>query len=445
MESKKFWAFVNWGVLLVVILAAIWMIWGFSQAEDAEDLEVFVPVRQCVSVEDIENINYEACYDASSEMIFLKMGRKNINYQINKATVSFVGLVSQSYDFVDIPMADESGAYKFSSKKNPGSLNIKLDVVRNSSEWICGGKNVFVDYCPTGTGGVGVDVLISSIGGVGIVDFVEIEDFTNFGDFTDVDSDIIVTDLADKEKIWESQCKSNWDCGEYEVCENGVKRRDCKDTENCLIPTNSPIRVQRCDGTCIEDWGCEWSACKNGVSVPKCNDVNKCGTSYNIPKELSCEARGECIPDVVCGGWTECSVDYNFLDLVESDGISQLTGSKTRSCIDKEGCVSTQKEEQACSVSVDIYTKKFERCGEVYIGIYSILDDSVLAILKEGSEDKPSLNIYFDDQESIYCDYCFDGVMNGDEDDVDCGGSCKKCKVEVYYEEKHWWDFLFDF
>jgi hypothetical protein len=443
MESKEIWAFVNWGVLLVVILAAVWMIWGFPQGEGEgeEGVEEIVADQQCVDVEDIEKIEYGACYDASSEMIFLRIDRGNANYQINKATVSFVGLVSQSYDFVDVPVGGESGAYKFSSKKNPGSISVRLDVVRSSSEWFCGGKNVFVDYCPTGTGGAGVDVSISSVGGVSISDFVEIEDLT---DFTDAGSDIVVTDLADRERIWESKCKSNWDCGEYEACEDGVQRRNCKDTEGCLIPTNSPARTQTCDRTCVEDWECEWSACENGVSVPQCNDVNKCGTSYNIPKELSCDEGKECIPDVACDAWTSCNVDYNFLDLIESSGISQLTGSKTRLCIDKEDCVSALKEEQVCSVDVDIYTKKFDRCGEEYIGVYSILDDSTLAILKEGSGDNPYLNIYFDDQESVYCDYCFDGVMNGDESDIDCGGSCRKCSVEIYYEEKHWWDFFFN-
>ena len=440
MEGKKIWAFVNWGVLFVVLLATVWMIWGFPQGEAGEDDVDVAPVEQCIDVEDAEKIRYDACYDATSEMIFFKVDRGSADYQINKATASFVGLTSKTYDFSDFPAAGKSGAYKFASKKNPGTINIELDVVKTSSEWFCEGENVFVDYCPVGTGGVGVDVSIGSTGEVSISDFVDVRDPTSF---PDVDSDIIVLDLASKEKIWESTCKSDWDCGEYEACENGVQRRDCKDAENCLIPTNSPARTQRCDGTCIEDWECEWSACVNGVSAPTCNDVNKCGTSYNIPKELSCEERGECIPDVVCDAWTDCSVDYNFLDLIGSDKTTQITGSKTRLCIDKGGCSSTRKEEQSCSVDVDIYTKKFEKCGKEYIGIYDILDDSVLVILEEGSADNPYLNIYFDDKESVYCDYCFDGVMNGDESDVDCGGSCKECRIEIYYEEKHWWDFLF--
>ena len=434
MESK-IWVFINWGFLLVVILAAVWIAWGFPQGGDNNAGDLLVPSESCIDIESLEELKYEACYDASSKMIFLKASRGNANYQINKATVSFVDVASQYYDLENIPGAGENGAYKILAEKNPRSINIKLEVVRNFPGIICGSESFFIDDCPAGTGGVGVDISISPISGVGVEDFVEVEDFQDIG------SDFIVMDLVDREKIWESTCSSNWECGEWEACEDGIRRRTCKDLKGCAIPTASPVSVQRCDGVCAEDWECEWSACEEGVSIPRCNDRNECGTFYDIPKELSCQERGKCSPNVVCGGWTDCEVDYDFMDLVGSDSIAQLSGSRARLCVDKNGCVSTQKEEEVCSVGVDIYTERFERCGEEYIRVYSALDDSTLAILGEESEDD-SLNIYFDDQDGVYCDYCFDGVMNGDEKGVDCGGSCRECVVAVP-RERHWWDFLF--
>ncbi len=436
--ASKFWAFFNWGILVVVTIVAVWMVWGSFQEDKVNDGVVFAPSGDCVDVSALDNFDYEACYDAYSEMIFLKVSRGGVEYQVNQMDVSFVGLVSQFYELEDVPGAGENGAYKLSSKKNPGSIDIRLSVVRDFDGFACGAKNVFVDYCPAGTGGEGVDVSISPIEGVSVRDFIEVEDFPDF------DSDIVVMDLVEKEAIWESTCKSSWDCGDWEVCEDDTQHRDCKDLKGCSIPTDSPATAQKCDGSCVESWECEWGGCEDGYSVPKCDDSNSCGTSFEMPTKLSCEERGKCAPNVVCSDWSECSVDYDFIDLVGMEGATQLEGGKSRICVDKEGCVATTKEEEVCSVSVDIYTKRFEKCGEGYVGVYDVLDDSTLAILKEGKGEKQYLNIYFDDQSGIYCDYCFDGKKNGDEEDVDCGGSCRDCEKERYVQKK-WWEFIFDF
>jgi len=37
--------------------------------------------------------------------------------------------------------------------------------------------------------------------------------------------------------------------------------------------------------------------------------------------------------------------------------------------------------------------------------------------------------------------------MNGDEEGVDCGGSCEECSDKykrVFFEEKSWWDNFMD-
>ncbi len=435
---SKVWTFVNWGVLAVVTLAAIWMVWDLPKNVDDENISfnISIPSGECVDVVAEDEFEFEACYDASSESIFLKTIRGKAAYKISQLSVSFVDLSSQSYDLEDVPEAGSNKAYKILAKKNPGSVDVRLGVVKDFSGFVCGGKSVFVDYCPAGTGGEGVGVSISPIEGVSIKDFIEVEDLPDF------DSDIVVMDLVEKEAIWESTCKSNWDCGEWEICSEGVQRRSCNDLSNCAISTDSPISAQRCDGACVENWECEWSGCESGFSVPKCKDLNGCGTSFGVPEKLSCDKGGKCSPDVSCSDWAKCDVDYDFVDLIGSDKIIDLEGSMSRVCVDKKGCVATSKEEKACSVSVDIYTKRFERCGDSYIGIYDVLNDETLAVLKDGGGSEFYLNIYFDEASGVYCDYCFDGVMNGDEVDVDCGGSCRECQEEVVVKKK-WWQSIF--
>jgi len=432
MESK-FWNIVNWSILGIVTLIAVWIAWGFSQGGEMGNYEAFAYSDDCVDVAGIDEFRYEACYDAYSETIFLKASRGKVGYVVDKLDISFVDLSSQFYELEDVPGLEEEKAYKISANKNPGAISVKLSVVGDAAEPVCEASRVSVDYCPVGIAGEGMGISISPIDGINIKDFIEIEDFV------DVYSDVIVMDLAEKERIWESTCKSDWDCGAWEDCEEGVQHRDCDDLENCPIPTDSPLTAQGCDGACIENWECEWSSCEEGYSVPSCNDLNDCGTSYAIPKKLLCEDSGKCVPDVVCSEWSSCDVDYDFSDLVGSFRVIELEGSKSRVCVDSEGCVATLKEKEICSVSIDIYTERFERCGEEYVGVYNLLDDNTLAILKESTGDRSYLNIYFDDQDGVYCDYCFDGSMDGDEEGVDCGGSCKACQGP-YVPEVHWWD-----
>ena len=81
-----------------------------------------------------------------------------------------------------------------------------------------------------------------------------------------------------------------------------------------------------------------------------------------------------------------------------------------------------QQEVRECSIGVDIYTKRFSKCGEDFIGVYNRLDNDLIARITEGTDENPYLNINLDDnRDDSYCDYCFDGKQNGDEDGVDCG------------------------
>ena len=427
---QKKWVILNVIVLIVVVLSLVWIVWNFSFSETV------LPQEECVDVNKVASFVYDACYDAYSKNIFLEVKRSLDSYKINALDVSFFDFKEQTYSLTDVPNTKDVRAYKISAEKNPQNIDVSLDIVKDFSAPICEEpRSIFVRYCPLGIQEESVNVSISPLDGVGIEDFIEIQKAPR------QDSDVLGLSLVDKEKIWKSKCESRWECGSWEACENGVQKRTCEDVKDCFIPTDVPNTVQRCDGKCVENWECEWSACKNGFTIPSCKDLNRCGTSYDIPEKLECGIDRKCVPDIQCSEWSSCEVDYNFMDLV-GGGISDLTGMKSRVCSDNNNCAEPQEEARECSVSIDIYTKKFSKCGEDFIGIYNRLDNVLIARISEGTDDAPYLNINLDDgKESLYCDYCFDGKMSGDEEGIDCGGSCEAC-VDKYqrvdFKKKTW-------
>ena len=261
-----------------------------------------------------------------------------------------------------------------------------------------------------------------------------------------MNSDVFATDLIEKEAIWDNKCSSNWQCGVWEECSDGIQRRTCEDSKNCYVPTKKPETVKYCNGNCVENWECSWSKCSGGFTTPDCVDINSCGTNYKLPQKLSCgDNNMQCTPDIACSAWSECEVDYNFIDLVGSS-ISDLTGSKSRICSDSNKCSAPQTEMKDCSVEIDVYTRRFDKCGKEYIGVYNRLDNEMIARIDAGTKDDPHLNLYLDNQaDSEYCDYCFNGVLDIDETGIDCGGSCMECsekyKIVDFEKDTPWWKF----
>jgi hypothetical protein len=427
--QKRWVIIVNVLVLVIVAVGLSAMSLNFLFKGSASSEE------ECVNVNNLQSFIYDACYDAYSKNIFLKTRRGVDDFNINELQVSFFDVAERSYKFSDVFSLQGIKAYKIPSEKNPDNININLDVFEDFSGSACGvSRRVFVTYCPVGING-GADVSIYSLDNVDAKDIVEVINPPSV-----VESDFFDLSSVDKRKIWESTCKSSWSCESWGSCENGIETRDCIDSNSCFVSTDLPRTARYCDGKCVEDWSCEWSGCNGGFTVPKCEDLNSCGTFYSIPKKLGCKLGKECIPDVECGEWSDCNVDYSFSNLLEGS-ISNLNGYRSRTCADKNNCVGSQRESGGCSVSVDIRTDKFVKCGQDYIGIYDGLSDDLIASVGVVSGEDHGVNIYFDDRgDAEYCNYCFDGEMNGDEEAIDCGGSCPECGVEVFIEEKGLWN-----
>ncbi|MFA5019970.1 MAG: thrombospondin type-1 domain-containing protein [Candidatus Pacearchaeota archaeon] len=178
---------------------------------------------------------------------------------------------------------------------------------------------------------------------------------------------------------------------------------------------------------CKEDWVCEYYTCgEDGYQdVRYCVDLNKCGTRINQPP---IRRKCLCIPEYECMEWEGCHIDYNLTSIVHGRVVK--TGIKERVCKDSTGCEGIKIEYENCSLSVPVDIRRAVWCFESYVEIYEIPTNKLVSRIKEYSEmNVKKLNIGFIASEfEGYCDYCYDGIKNYDEEAVDCGGSgCPLC------------------
>jgi len=429
---KKWWNIINGIILIAIIIFLVFFVFRNSLKIDATPLS-----EDCVDVNHLASLSYDSCYDAYSKSIYLKAKRGYDRYRILAFEFSFFDFSQQFYRLSDVPNVGDFKAYKIPSGKNPGSIDISLDIFKDFSESVCKEpRSIPIDYCSSN----GVSLSLSPLGDVELGDFIDINDsYSRSSDSVDIS-------LADREKIWELKCASVWKCSNWDSCDDGFQKRICTDVNNCFVSTNPMITVKYCDDRCQENWQCEWSACTDGFSVPDCVDLSGCNTKYDLPQKLDCRGMNSCVPDVICSEWSNCEVNYNFDGL--NDGVYKLNGVKSRICEDENRCVISRQETRDCSVSVDIYTERFSKCGKDFVAVYDRLSKGLVARIEENKGDNPYLNINFDDRGvGEYCDYCFDGVLDGDEEMVDCGGSCEKCSEKYKdstYENKFWLDRFSD-
>jgi hypothetical protein len=393
---------------IVVVVIVIFFVVSFVLTE-VRNGEV-----ECVDVSAAAGFVYDVCYDSYTQNVFMLV-RGESDYYLDVFRVSLFDGRNRSYD-LGYNVDNVSQLYKFYASRNP--LMVSLDLNAFNGDPFCeSAKELRVRYCETRRPGDGR----GSLNGSEVEDYVPLppptrEDYPEGANY------------SEKEIVWLNVCRSDWSCLDWEECDGTLQRRSCEDLNGCVIPVGSPETVRYCGEECFEDWSCDWGDCVGGFMEPACYDLNNCGTEYDKPSPMSCVSGVVCRPDITCGNWGDCEVDYGLLDLVGEE-IGGITGSRSRVCIDKSGCVESRKEVESCSIGVDIYVRKFRKCGEDFVGIYNRLTNKLIARVKEGDGGEPFMDIYFDDRdESVYCDYCYDGILNANEEGIDCGGSCMSCE-----------------
>jgi len=80
---------------------------------------------------------------------------------------------------------------------------------------------------------------------------------TSSCDYCDLTCEIITLPYEEEEEddcccgddggLFYDICESNWDCGDWSACYNGLKTRNCKDTNYCEYSYNKPTGAVGCD------------------------------------------------------------------------------------------------------------------------------------------------------------------------------------------------------
>jgi hypothetical protein len=366
--------------------------------------------KTCIEIPNIEGVTYRGCYHEGTGNIYLNTQNKNLLHDDIKIKVSFFDDIKNIHEF-NLPERNSSLFKMIPALRRPYFLEISFK--SNTIEYCKGSDDLPIGYY------IPIEICPLEISEINILDIPT----SNITRGLSANKQYIKQRTEQIDEIWETLCKSEWSCEEWGECIDGVQKRKCNDLQECTIPTSILPKVKPCEDICQESWTCKWSECQNGQSTPTCTDYNNCGTTFNKPTQVPCAK--ECTPDIFCSDWSECSASYNFLTISAQN--YSLSGKQRKICTDKNSCISTSVTTRDCSLVIDIYTTTFEKCDKEYIGVYDSLNDHLLVNI-EKSTNPNLLNIDLSgDTQNIYCDYCFDGTLNGDETQIDCGGSCPSC------------------
>jgi hypothetical protein len=264
------------------------------------------------------------------------------------------------------------------------------------------------------------------------------------------------------------QCVSQGDCAEGVTCSEISGQRICVDYRRCYDFTlnNEETDVDcggpYCDGCaegeqCNADTDCEEEVCTNGVCAARtCSDGVQngyelgvdCGGSYmqnGSGCTATCPLGNDCYRDIDCtSGWCEKGAGLlgQCAEALCTDGVQNGTesdvdcgGTSCNGCAIGETCTADSDcADQYCDANTD--TCATPTCTD---GIENGEESDVdcggsscngCADGKACTADSDCTNQYCDaTTDTCATPTCTDGVKNGDESDVDCGGSsCNACR-----------------
>jgi hypothetical protein len=177
---------------------------------------------------------------------------------------------------------------------------------------------------------------------------------------------------------------------------------------------------------CSPSYECApWGECSDGLRSRTCIDV-ECNRR-DIVERTFCQDL-ECTPQIACDSWGPCTYTEKTDSLIQ--GKVSFGGYRSRVCRDSNKCIPSFIQEGSCEDSYQLKLSPIEECSEHLLAVIDPTSDRKIAKINLDSWKQNRLEIAFVQGNKIYCPSCFNAVKDDNEDGVDCGGSCKPCKVE---------------
>jgi hypothetical protein len=376
-----------------------------------------IPEKQsCDDIDAVLGYKFDSCYDMLNKTLVFSVGKYSNNNVNGAIKLAFSGIEK----VVDVPQFGTTKYYRIPFE-NPVKITV-TQFLRKGKTVCSKDTQILMEPCTE-------EQINPSI------------DFHNLGKTNvsanqtqNISNDKLPSNLVKKGSLFSLDCSSEWVCSDWEMCINGIQKRNCQDKNACLVATNIPETEKKCL-SCTESWQCTWSECANNNSIPSCEDSNNCNTEFSKPEPIACT--GQCVPDFLCSNWSECQVKYSFVSLAK---VQEFSGIQTRICRDNNGCGKDTVETMNCTLKISTFSKETELCGTKYIEVYSSSTNELLArIRNDYNSSDPNIAVFIGNSE-INCDSCNNKVKDSSETGVDCGGSCSPCIKQSYSK-----DYISDF
>ncbi|MFH1802458.1 MAG: hypothetical protein ABH864_03325 [archaeon] len=190
------------------------------------------------------------------------------------------------------------------------------------------------------------------------------------------------------------------------------------------IVAEEPVELE---GVCSSSYECgPWSEqCEGGLKTRTCVDV-ACGKREIVERSF-CENPG-CTPNIECDKWGPCEYTGRTDKIFEAK--IGFGGEQSRVCRDTNKCgIASFYQYRSCNDEFELKLSPGRECNQDFLKVIGPREETIAKInLDRWKQNK--FDLAFVQGERMYCPSCYDTVKNNDEEQPDCGGSCKPCKTE---------------
>jgi hypothetical protein len=233
---------------------------------------------------------------------------------------------------------------------------------------------------------------------------------------------------------WDN-CPDGQTCYEDSCCGLNISV-SCEEWTNCTDNLRTRECISECDTNfnetgicCSPEWSCtNFGDCENGTQMRTCTDLHNCSTDEGKPDEW----RGcvdSCHPRWVCEPWSECTYVDKVGDVITGD--INYMGLQQRLCVDHNGCRDNMTEYKNCTSDVELEFVRGFVCDEDTLKAINKKTGLPVTLIDIEAWKSNMLDVAFIQASVQYCASCYNGIKDGNEQGIDCGGDgCRLCRPE---------------